>query len=85
MTVGDVQQVRDQIHKKQHLQKLSNYIIARVSLSSEVDDDFEYLIKIKFKYKLFSSLIVRELRRRKSTQSACNPILTRYLAVHTQS
>ena len=53
MTVGDVQQVRDQIHKKQHLQKLSNYIIARVSLSSEVDDDFEYLIKIKFKYKLF--------------------------------
>ena len=24
-----------------------------MSLSSEVDDDFEYLIKIKFKYKLF--------------------------------
>ena len=46
MTVGDVQQVRDQLYKNQHLQKLSNYIIARVSLSSEVDDDFEYLIKI---------------------------------------
>ena len=45
--------------------------MARVCMSSHADDDFVCLIK-KFIY-IFFSLIVRELRRRKSTLTISMP------------